>query len=561
MGGVLIRDKLISSIEKALTAAKEVGDLQFEQLPKIELEPPKNKAFGDFTTNVAMNLAGEANLPPREIAEKVVVRLCDAGGLIERAEVAGAGFINLYLRPTWLYDIVRRIGSEGERYGASDIGGRAKVQVEYVSANPNGPITVAHGRGAAIGDVIANLLHAVGYEVTRETYINDAPNSTQMQNFGRSVHARYMQALGHDYPMPEDGYQGEYVADIAKEIVREDGEKWLSVPEDERIPAFTRLAEKKMLKVQEQNLDQFGVRFDVWFSEATLHERGEVEKVVEALKDRGYAYEKAGALWLKSTAFGDDKDRALVRSNGQATYIAADAAYHLGKFTRGFDQVIDVWGPDHHGYVARTKAAVAALGCDPEKLEIIIYQAVRLISGGEIVMMSKRAGDVVLLSDLIDEVGKDAARFFFLMRSADSTFDFDLELAKEQSSDNPVYYVQYAHARICSILRKAEESGVRIPKSDATDLAVLTERPELDLIKKLAELPDLIVESAEAREPHRLTRYAQDLAAIFHKFYTDCRVMGDDEALTAARLALVDCTRIVLANVLRILGIGAPEKM
>jgi len=557
----MIRDKLTARIEKALLAAKDAGELSFEELPEIALEPPKNKAFGDFTTNVAMALAGETKMSARDVAVKVVSRLGDADGLIERADIAGAGFINFCLKPDWLYDIVRRIGAEAERYGASDIGKGAKVQVEYVSANPNGPITVAHGRGASIGDVIANLLEAIGYDVTRETYINDAPNSTQMQNFGKSVHARYMQALGHDYPMPEDGYLGEYVTDIAKDIVAEYGDKWLSTPEDERVVIFTKLAEDDMLKVQKANLAQFGVKFDVWFSEATLHESSKVEKAIEALRERGYAYEKAGAVWLKSTEFGDDKDRALVRSNGQPTYIAADAAYHLDKFNRGFEQVIDCWGPDHHGYIARTKAAVAALGYDPDKLEIIIFQAVRLVSGGEIVMMSKRAGDVVLLSDLLDEVGTDAARFFFLTRSADSTLDFDLELAKARSSDNPVYYVQYAHARICSILRKAQESGVRVPSAADADLTVLAEEPEVDLIKKLAEFPELVAEAGLAREPHRLTRYAQDLAAIFHKFYTECRVVGDEECLTAARLVLVDSTRIVLANTLRLLGISAPEKM
>jgi arginyl-tRNA synthetase len=557
----MIRDKLATSIKKALLASKEAGELQFDELPEITLDSPKNRAFGDFTSNVAMVLAAQAGIPPRQVAAKVVARLGDSGGLIERTEVAGAGFINLYLKPDWLFDILKRIGAEGSAYGKTDVGKGMKTQVEYVSANPNGPITVAHGRGAAIGDTIANLMAAAGYDVTRESYINDAPNSTQMQNFAKSVHARYMQVLGNDYPMPEDGYQGDYVIDIAKDIVKEYGEKWLSIPEDERIKTFQTLAEEEMLKVQKENLKQFGVQHDVWFSEATLHASGKVTKAIEMLKERGYAYEKAGALWLRSTAFGDDKDRALVRSNGQPTYIAADTAYHLDKFERGFEKIIDCWGPDHHGYIARTKAAVAALGCDPDKLEIIIYQAVRLMSGGEVVMMSKRAGDVVLLSELIDEVGKDAARFFFLMRSSDSTLDFDLELAKEQSSENPVYYVQYAHARICSILKKAEESGIAVPTAAEADLSVLTHDSEADLIKKLAELPDLVVEAAEIYEPHRVTRYAQDLAAVFHRFYTDCKVVGEDDALTAARLVLVDSTRTVLANTLTLLGISAPEKM
>ena len=557
----MIIDKLAKSIERALMEARDAGELHFEELPDIALEPPKSKAFGDFTTNLAMCLASEVRMPPREVAEKIVSRLQTGDGLIEKAEVAGAGFINLTLKPDWLYDILRQIGSERERFGASDVGKGTKVQVEFVSANPNGPITVAHGRGGAIGDVLAGMLQALGYDVTRETYINDAPTSTQMQNFGKSVHARYMQVLGHDYPVPEDGYHGEYVIDIAKDIVKEDGDKFLAMSEDERIPLFTKLAEEEMLKVQRENLEKFGIKFDVWFSEAMLHESSKVRKAIELLKERGYAYEEGGALWLRSTAFGDDKDRALVRSNGQPTYIASDAAYHLDKFKRGFEKVVDVWGPDHHGYMARTKAAVAALGCDPDKLDIIIYQAVRLFSGGEIVMMSKRAGDVVLLSELVDEVGCDAARFFFLMRSADATLDFDLELAKQQSAENPVYYVQYAHARICSILRVAKESGVSVPSASDADLSLLKHDSEVDLIKKLAELPDLVAEAGAAYEPHRLTRYAQDLAAVFHKFYTECRVMSEDAALTAARLVLVDSTRIVLANTLGLLGISAPERM
>ena len=557
----MIRDRLAKSIEWALIEARDSGELSFEQLPEIALEPPKSKAFGDFTTNLAMVLASEAHKAPREVAEKIVARLKTGDGLIEKAEVAGAGFINFTLKPDWLYDILRQIGSQGEKFGTSDVGKGTKVQVEFVSANPNGPITVAHGRGGTIGDVLASILQALNYDVTRESYINDAPTSTQMQNFGKSVAARYMQVLGHDVPVPEDGYHGEYVIDIARDIVKEYGDKFLSMPESERVPLFTKLAEEDMLKLQRSDLEKFGIKFDVWFSEATLHESSKVQQAIDLLRERGYAYEESGALWLKSTAFGDDKDRPLVRSNGQPTYIASDAAYHLDKFQRGFEKVIDVWGPDHHGYVARTKAAVAALGCDPGKLDIIIYQAVRLFSGGEIVMMSKRAGDVVLLSELVDEVGRDAARFFFLMRSSDTTLDFDLELAKQQSAENPVYYVQYAHARICSILRVAKESGISVPSAADADLSLLNHDAEIDLIKKLAELPDLIAEAGASYEPHRLTRYAQDLAAVFHKFYTECRVMSEEKALTGARLVLVDSTRTVLANTLSLLGISAPERM
>ncbi|MDH7482562.1 MAG: arginine--tRNA ligase [Armatimonadota bacterium] len=557
----MVKNKLAQAIEKALQEAKKAGELAFEKLPDITLEPPKNKAFGDFTTNIAMVLASEVGLSPREVAARIVGRIGDLNGLIEKVEVAGAGYINFYLSPVWLYDVLRRVSAEGDSYGRANIGQGEKVQVEYVSANPNGPITVAHARGGTIGDVIANLLEALGYDVTRESYINDAPTSTQMQNFGKSVHARYMQVLGYDWPMPEDGYHGEYVIDIAKDIVKKHGDKFLSLPEDERIKVLTDLAEQEMLSIQKADLERFGIKFDVWFSERTLHESSKVMRAVEKLLEKGYAYKKAGAIWLKSTAFGDDKDRTLVRSNGQPTYIASDAAYHADKFERGFQHIIDVWGPDHHGYVTRTKAAIAALGYDPDKVEIIIYQAVRLFSGGEMVMMSKRAGDVVLLSELLDDVGKDASRFFFLMRSADSTLDFDLKLAKEQSAENPVYYVQYAHARIMSILRLAKENNIEVPAADKADLSLLTHESEVDLMKKLAEFPDLVLQAGQLREPHRLTRYAQDLAAIFHSFYTDCRVVSDDNALTAARLVLVDATRVVLANVLGLMGVSAPERM
>lgn len=558
----MIRDRLAAAVEQALVEARDAGEIRYDRLPEIALEPPKGKAFGDYTTNVAMVMAREAAMPPRQLAEKIIARLPQIG-LIERAEVAGAGYINFYLKPTWLHDTLLRIADEADAYGRTDIGKGAKVQVEFVSANPNGPIHVAHGRGGATGDVIASMLEALGYDVTRESYINDARSSHQMQCFGRSINARYMQVLGQDYPLPEDAYRGEYVTDIAKEIVAEHGDKYLSMAEDERVRLFTDLGEEMMLEEQKADLEKFGIKFDVWFSEQKLHDSGKVEEAVEKLRKRGYAYAKADALWLKSTEFGDDKDRTLVRSNGQPTYIAADAAYHADKLDRGFDKVIDVWGPDHHGYIARTKAAIAALGYDADKVEIIIFQVVRLYSGGELVMMSKRAGDVVLLSELVDEVGKDAARFFFLMRSTDSGLDFDLELAKTQSNENPVYYVQYAHARICSILRKAaEEDGISVPSAREADLSRLTHEAEIDLMKKLNEFPDVILEAGQAYEPHRLTRYAQDLAAVFHSFYSECRVISpEDPALTAARLVLVDSTRTVLANNLRLLGISAPERM
>ncbi|HPP76379.1 MAG TPA: arginine--tRNA ligase, partial [Armatimonadota bacterium] len=424
-----------------------------------------------------------------------------------------------------------------------------------------GPITVGSGRGGAIGDVIANLLEAVGFRVYREYYINDALNSLQMQNFGKSLEVRYLQLLGHDAKMPEDGYQGEYVTQIAKDIVDKDGDKYVHLPKDERVRLFTDMGEQAMLALQKSDLEDFGITFDNWYSERTLHESGKVTAAIEELKKRGYAYEKDGAIWLKSTEFGDDKDRTLVRSNGLPTYIAADTAYHADKFDRGYEKLLNIWGPHHHGYIARTKAAVAALGYNPDNLDVLIFQVVRLFSGGELVMMSKRRGDLIPLSELVDEVGKDAARFFLLMRSADSSLDFDLELAKQQSSDNPVYYVQYAHARISSILRTAEEEGIRIPNISDVDLSLIVHPSEIELIKKLAEWPELIERSATNYEPHRLTSYSTDLAALFHAFYRDCRVLGEAPELMAARLTLVQAVRIVLANALKMMGISAPERM
>jgi len=433
--------------------------------------------------------------------------------------------------------------------------------VEFVSANPNWPITVGSARSGVLGDVISNLLSAIGYRVYREYYINDALNSTQMQNFGKSLEVRYLQLLGHDAKMPEDGYQGDYVIQIAKDIIAKDGDKYGHIPKEERVRLFTDMGEEAMIALQKSDLIDFGVAFDNWFSERTLHESSKVSKAIEILKERGYAYDKEGAVWLKSTAFGDDKDRTLVRSNGQPTYIAADTAYHADKFDRGFDRLLNVWGPHHHGYIARTKAAIAALGYDPDRLDVLIYQVVRLFSGGELVMMSKRRGDLVPLSELVQEVGKDASRFFLLMRSADSPLDFDLELAKSQSSENPVYYVQYAHARICSILRSAEENRIAIQSADDVDLSLITHPSEIDLVKKLGEWPELVERAADNYEPHRLTGYAIDLAGLFHAFYRDCRVLGEDANITAARLVLVKAAKTVLANALGMMGISAPERM
>jgi len=554
------KERVVTLLQQALHRAKEAGDLPVTRIPEISVEPPRLKEFGDFATNLAMLLSREVGRPPREVAQTLVKHLPD-DRLVAKVEVAGNGFINFTLHPEWLYEVLRDIQHKGDAYGRWNIGQGKRVNVEFVSANPNGPITVAHGRGGAIGDVLANLLEAIGYQVTREFYVNDATNSLQMQNFARSLVVRYRQLLSEEVELPEDGYAGEYLVDIARELLEKEGTHLAEGEEEAVIERFRAYAEDAMKRQQQQDLADFGIVFDVWFSENSLHQSGQVAQAIEELKARGYAYKHDGALWLRSTAFGDDKDRVLVRNNGQPTYIAADAAYHKNKFDRGFDHLIDIWGPDHHGYVARTRAAVAALGYPVERFEVLIYQIVRLFKGGDLVRMSKRAGNVVTLRDVLEEVGKDAARFFFLMRSHDSPLDFDLELAKKESSENPVYYVQYAHARICSILRVAGEQGWTVPSASDTDLSVLKEERELELIKKLDEFPEEVLESATERAPHRLTRYSMEVADAFHKFYDTCRVVGEHHALMRARLVLVDATRVVLRNVLGLLGVSAPERM
>jgi arginyl-tRNA synthetase len=555
----MVKEQLARTISAALREAKEAGDLPLAEVPDVALEIPPDAQFGDYSSNVAMVLAREVRKAPREVADEIVRHLDTEAGLIERVEVAGAGFLNFFLRPQWLHDVLRRIHAEGEHYGRSDIGGGRSLQVEFVSANPTGPLSVPHGRAAALGDVLASLMEWIGYRVSREFYINDAGG--QVQRFGQSVEARYLQLLGQDVAVPDDGYQGDYVSDLARRIRERDGDGYASLPEAERLATFTRLGREEMLREQQETLRNFGVRFDVWYSEATLHASGAVGEVIDLLRERGHVDEQDGAVWLRSTAFGDDKDRPLVRSNGVPTYIAADLAYHRDKFLRGFDKVIDIWGPDHHGYVARTKAGIQALGFRADQLDILIHQFVRLYVGGELRVGSKRAGDIIPLDEVIAEVGKDSARYFFLMRTANSPLDFDLDLAKKQADDNPVFYVQYAHARICSILREAKERDVALPRAEQTDLAILRSEPELALMRKLADFPVEVRSAALAYEPYRMTRFAQETAATFHAFYRDCWVLGQDAAVTAARLVLVDCSRIVLRNVLTLLGVSAPERL
>lgn len=559
----MITQVLTQALQDAAQAAQAAGHVRFDALPDFVVERPANQAFGDFTVNLAMVLASQAKMPPRQVAQTLIDQLHLPETLVERMEIAGPGFINFYLKPTWLYEVLQEVHRQGNAFGRSTRGQGKGVLAEYVSANPNGPLSIPHGRGAIIGDVLCNVLDAAGYRVTREFYVNDAATSTQMIRFGESLVVRYLQECGQQLEFPEDGYHGDYVVDFARQIKERDGDRYLQMPAAERLELFTVLGKDAMIAWQREVLADFGVEFDSWFRESALLDSGAVEGALDALKTRGATYDAEGAVWLASTSYGDDKDRALVRTNGKPTYLASDVAYHRHKFERGFDILIDIWGPDHHGYIARTKAAMAALGYAPEHLHILIYQVVRLLRNGEYVMGGKRKGDIVLLSDLIDQVGRDAARYFFLLRSSDTDLNFDLDLAVKQAPDNPVYYVQYAHARISSILRTAAEQGVALPDPQATDLTVLTDDAELSLIRRLGEFPDEVVTAADLYEPHRLTRYAQDVAREFHIFYDRCPVLKGTPpaAIRDARLVLVSAAKITLHNVLALLGVGAPERM
>lgn len=538
----------------------------------VRIERPRDPAHGDWATNVAMRLAKEAGMAPRELARLVVERLPEDPH-VASVEIAGPGFINFRLSGGYLKDTVRDIIAEGEGFGRQELGRGVRVQVEFVSANPVGPMHVGHGRWAAVGDALARVLQAAGYEVEREFYVNDA--GAQMDAFGRSVAARYLQRLGYDAAFPQDGYAGHYIVEIADEIIASVGERFARMPDDEREAALRERAYIQVLKHLRRTLQRFGVTFDVWFSERRLHESGAIAETVDELRARGFVYEKEGALWFRSTdpalhaatveALGgaapwpaDDKDRVLLRSNGEPTYLCADIAYHRDKFARGFDTVIDIWGADHHGYVPRMMAAAAALG-HPGELEVVIGQLVNLSRGGEPVRMSKRTGEMVTLEELIDEVGVDAARYFFLRRSTDSALDFDIELAKRQTQENPVYYVQYAHARIASIVRHAGQRGLVV--DPGADIERLETDEELALMRELARMPDLVATAAAQRAPYKLTAYAESVAKAFHFFYTKRRVVTSDRELSAARLLLCEATRTVLANTLGLLGVSAPEKM
>lgn len=560
MSGVVeeIRGELEKALANSLQASRECGLIKVDQAPEIMVEVPREKDHGDFATNLAMLLAKPARMAPRKAAE-ILVQNFSAGTWVERVEIAGPGFINFYLKPGWVYLALPRILAQGGGYGSVDIGRGGKVQVEFVSANPTGLLHMGNARGAALGDSIAAILKFAGYDVTREFYINDAGN--QIENFARSLEARYLQLTGQDIPVPEDGYHGEDLIATCISFREKYGDSYTEVDEGVRRSALASFALEEKLKAIKSVLSDFGVNYDVWFSEQSLLDDGTVQDTLEFLRGKGCVYETEGALWFKATDFGVEKDEVLVRSNGLSTYFASDIAYHRNKFQRGFEWVIDIWGADHHGHVPRMKAAVKALGYDPSALEVVIMQLIRLYKGGEIVRMSKRSGQFVTLEDLVEEVGRDAARYFFVMRSADSHLDFDLDLAKSESNENPVYYIQYAHARICSILRQLDEQGGQMPDPGRADYSLLKEEYELALARKLADFPGEVASAATGLAPQRIARYLHELAGLLHSFYNSHRVIVPEKDLSAARLVLVEATRITLKNGLGLLGINAPERM
>lgn len=568
-GGVLIVKELREIIQQALAEAAEAGEIPDPRGVEYVLERPRHKAHGDWATNAALVLASRAGRNPREIALPLARRLeekaCSATGegsnpVLSAVEVAGPGFINLTLdRERVLRELIR-VAGEGENYGRWDLGGGKRVLVEFVSANPVGPLHVGHGRWAALGDALCKLLEAVGYDVDREFYLNDY--GTQMEIFAASVEARYLELGGREVEFPAEGYHGSYIKEIARTLLEEDGGRFLDVPPEERRRELGERAYRMALDHIRESLESFGVHFDTWFSERELHRSGAVREEIRKLLEEGLAYEKEGAVWMRTSLYGDDKDRVLVRSNGAPTYFAADIAYHLNKLARGYEHLINIWGADHHGYVRRMQAALEAKGY-PGVLEVILGQLVNLKRGGEPVRMSKRTGEMVTFDELVSEVGRDAARYLFLTRSQDTALDFDIQLAVEESMENPVYYVQYAHARICSILRYGLGKGLEMSEEipDLDTLRLLGAEEEMDLALKIFEFEELVRDAALDRAPHRLTRYLEDLAAAFHLFYNRHRVISEDTDLTSARLFLVRCTLQVLRNGLSLLGVSAPESM
>ncbi|MCR8642569.1 arginine--tRNA ligase [Paenibacillus sp. N1-5-1-14] len=540
-------------------AVVEAGLVGADQLPEITLEVPREKTHGDLSTNIAMQLTKIAKQNPRAIAEQLIAKLDQEKAHISKVEIAGPGFINFHMDKSYLYNVVGEVLQAGDRFGQVNDGQGRKVQVEFVSANPTGSLHLGHARGAAVGDALCNLLDLAGYKVTREYYINDAGN--QVNNLALSIEARYMQALGQDVPMPEDGYHGEDIKGFADELATEKGNSLLQLEEAERLAFFREYGLTRELDKLKRDLGRFGVQFDEWFSETSIYTSGQLEQALTALRNSGYVYEQDGATWLRTTDLGDDKDRVLIKNDGSFTYLTPDIAYHRNKYERGYDELINIWGADHHGYIPRVKAAMTALGYDASKLTVLIAQMVSLFQDGEKVKMSKRTGKAVTMEDLMDEVGIDAIRYFFTMRSMDSHLDFDMDLAVSKSNENPVFYVQYAHARICSIFRQAEEQGITLKDLSEVKLSSLTAEGEFDLLRKMGELPQEISEAARLYAPHRLIRYVYELASMFHSYYKAERVITEDEEQTQARFALLGALQIVIRNVLKAVGVSSPDRM
>ncbi|OGW53874.1 MAG: arginine--tRNA ligase [Nitrospirae bacterium RIFCSPLOWO2_02_42_7] len=550
-----LTDILNQSVERAINS----GALKTKNIPLLILEIPRDETKGDFATTVAMTLAPMEKAPPRSIAEVIVNNIEDKENLIDRIEIAGPGYINFFLKKDYWVNTLKNAVSMGDAYGNADIGSGKSVQVEFLSANPTGPLHIGHGRVAAFGDTLANLLMTAGYNVQKEYYINDVGN--QMETLGRSTYIRYKQLFKPDTPFIEDGYKGDYIKDIAQEIAEDAKDRYMHLPEEDAITFFVEYSKDNILEGIKKDLEDFGVLYSNWFSEKSLHDNGEVDGVLKTLKEKDYLYESDGAQWLRTTLFGDDKDRVVVKSNGHKTYVAPDIAYHHNKFKRGFQSVIDIFGADHHGYELRMRAGIKSLGYSESRLKVILVQFVTLLREGKPVSMSTRAAEFVTLREVLDEVGKDAARFMFLTRRSDSHLDFDLEVVKKESSENPVYYVEYAHARIVNIFKQAAARGIQAPPLEGVDLSILSLHEEIKMMKLIASYPELVEASALSLEPHRITFYLLDLATALHNYYFHHRVITDDMQLTNARLILMQGIMHVLRNALAILGIRAPESM
>ena len=546
-------------IECALDKAKNAGELELADAPDIVVEKPKDEKMGDFACNIAMTLARSERKNPKVIAQIIERHIEKGTAGLDSVEIAGPGFLNLKMSRKFFLDRLADAVEQRNDFGKSNVGQGTKIMIEFVSANPTGPLHIGHGRGAAVGDALARILKKAGYDLKTEYYVNDVGN--QMNILGRSTWLRYLELLGNDADFPEDHYRGEYIKDIAQMAIDQHGKKFFDKPEGECVPFFKELAKDNILEGIKKDLSNFRVTFDNWFSEQSLYENNSVEGAIEWLRNEGHVYDKDGAVWLKSSAFDDDKDRVIVKKTGEKTYFCSDIAYHQNKIKRGFKKLINLMGADHHGYVPRMEAVLQAMGYDKNIFKILLIQFVSLLRGGEKVAMSTRSGEFETLSDVVNEVGVDAARYYFLMRSSDAHLDFDLELAKQETSENPVFYIQYAHARICSIFRGAEEKGIQFPGNGSIDLSLLVEDEEFSIIKAILAFPEVVEKSALALEVHRISHYLLDLVSRFHGYYSRHRVISDDVPLTLARLYLLDGLRITIRNGFDLMGISVPEKM